>query len=328
MTKEAVVDILQTGPGNSAQDAGRHGLRHLGIGSSGALDRRALRFGNTLLGNDELAAAIEIATPPLVCKVSTTVTALIAGDEVDACIITPEREPVPVRSGWAFQLNAGERLELRGCINRGIAYLLFSGKLSSTMFAGSASMHSQFQLDVGLDTQLHQGQQIKILGGDPIPPRDLPGLKLKPVDNNVRVVTFPEHWQLTEESQQRFRGNNWRVSKSRSRMGVRLTASAPLDTTSTSAIKSRATYPGMIQLPCDGQPIVLLADAQTTGGYKVIGSVIAADLWKLIQHPVDETLRLCPVTSEQALEADNILDNQIKQLATALHQRQNSDQQR
>jgi allophanate hydrolase subunit 2 len=115
----------------------------------------------------------------------------------------------------------------------------------------------------------------------------------------VRVLPGPEYDRFSDAAHRAFWSDEWRVTPNSNRMGYRLAGSA-LERNETIDLLSHAVMPGTIQVPPNGQPIILMSDAQTTGGYPKIGSVIYADLWKLAQIRLNGAVRFVPTTPHEA----------------------------
>jgi biotin-dependent carboxylase-like uncharacterized protein len=135
--------------------------------------------------------------------------------------------------------------------------------------------------------------------------------------SQIRVLPGPEWAQCDEASQAAFWQQSWRVSSQSDRMGYRLQGPM-LNLRSPVSLLSHGVLPGLIQLPPSGSPIILLADAQTTGGYPRIGCVIEADLWLLAQARPGSVLQFVPCTVEQAHAARRVRQAQAYRLAYAL----------
>jgi len=118
----------------------------------------------------------------------------------------------------------------------------------------------------------------------------------------VRVLRGPEYDSFTPEAQRSLWSDEWQITPNSNRMGFRLTGT-PLARTNSADLLSHAVLPGTIQVPPNGQPIILMSDAQTTGGYPKIGAVIHADLWKLAQVRLNGAVRFIPTTPYEARQA-------------------------
>lgn len=133
----------------------------------------------------------------------------------------------------------------------------------------------------------------------------------------VRVLPGPHFGEFSGASQLALWHDEWLVTPHSNRMGYRL-AGAPLVRERAAELLSHAVLPGTIQVPPNGQPIVLMHDAQTTGGYPQIGSVIRADLWKLAQARLNGALRFVPVTLDVAQAALRAEAAYLRQIETAI----------
>jgi 5-oxoprolinase (ATP-hydrolysing) subunit C len=118
----------------------------------------------------------------------------------------------------------------------------------------------------------------------------------------VRVLPGPEYERFSEAAHEAFWSEEWLITPNSNRMGYRLSGTA-LERNEKIDLLSHAVMPGTIQVPPNGQPIVLMSDAQTTGGYPKIGSVIYADLWKLAQIRLNGAVRFVPTTPHEARAA-------------------------
>ncbi len=118
----------------------------------------------------------------------------------------------------------------------------------------------------------------------------------------MRVLPAAEYAQYTAASQSAFWSSEWKITPQSDRYGFRL-AGEPLQAIAPLEMRSHGIVPGVIQVPPDGQPIVQMRDAQPTGGYPKMGTVIEADLWRLGQMPIGSRIRFMETSWEEALEA-------------------------
>ena len=271
------VIVLQPGLSTTVQDLGRSGWRHLGVAHAGALDPDQMRLANRLVGNPGDAAVLELALRGPTLQFDVPVRIAITGAAVSARF-----EGTPVAMGRPVELPAGV-LEL-GAIHHGArAWLAVSGSFDVPRVLGSRST----DLRGGFG-----GLAGRALGAnDTIPLGEAP----TPVDvTSPRSVAWwiDLHHDVDPRAPIRYRASThplaaslatraWQVSPSSNRQGLRLQGES-LPAPSADGI-SEPVAPGTIQLPPDGRPIVLLADAQTVGGYPRLGHVIAADLPRLAQ---------------------------------------------
>jgi biotin-dependent carboxylase-like uncharacterized protein len=158
--------------------------------------------------------------------------------------------------------------------------------------------------------------------GDLLPagkPQALPttviGVKQPLFSNRIRVLTGPEYDEFSQQAQDDFWRTAWQLSPQSNRMGYRLHGGSALTRTTEREMLSHGLIPGVIQVPHNGQPIVLMADAQTTGGYPRIACVIEADLFHLAQIRLGDALHFIPCTLAEAQRAKAEQDHFIQQIA-------------
>ncbi|SCK11899.1 biotin-dependent carboxyltransferase family protein [Vogesella sp. LIG4] len=270
-----MLEILRPGVQTTVQDLGRHGLRHLGIAQNGALDTSALLLGNRLLGNAANLAALEIALGPVAIRFGRDGWFALTGADFAATL-----DDEPAWCGWRLPCRAGQILRLAGGHHGMRAYLCVDGGIDVPLVLGARAT------DLKAAYGGHHGRALQ--AGDRLPQgaaRSLPrrlGVYQRPWQPLLRAIPGPEYHEFDAASRHAFWQHPWTVSPHSNRMGYRLQGTA-LQRNHGGELLSHAVLPGVVQVPPNGQPIVLLADAQTTGGYPRIASVIDADLWLLAQ---------------------------------------------
>lgn len=284
------ITVVAPGLMTTVQDMGRPGYRACGVTPGGAADPVAAALANHLVGNPPQAALLELTLsgPTLLFDQSARV-ALTGGT-------------FPGLAGWRpLQLAAGSTVTLghasRGC--RG--YLAIAGGLDIPVVLGSRSTHLAASFGGLAGRPLIAGDQLCI-GQSHLPaPEANWGLRhdLVPVpDGAARLrLLVPEGEPTTVDG---LLGTPFRVSSRSNRMGLRLEGS-PLTSAQPSDGISRGVVAGTVQLPPDGQPILLLTDCQTIGGYPVIGHVASADLRLAAQLRPGDTLTFEPTTRQDAI---------------------------
>lgn len=337
-----MIEVLRAGLLTTVQDAGRPGFRHLGIASGGALDPLALEVGNRLVGNRADAAALEVTFGPVALRFARATRIAITGTDFGATL--NER---PVWSWWSLPVAAGEELVLNGakrgmrayvCVAGGIDVLPMLGSRGTDLAAGFGGLAGRAlkdgdRLATGASAA-PGGERASFAPGAPpfgvkAPVQCSWALADEPPHRRgrhpdgvpwavpVRVLRGPEYDSFTPEAQRAFWSDEWLVTPNSNRMGYRLSGTA-LERENGADLLSHAVLPGTIQVPPNGQPIVLLSDAQTTGGYPKIGSVIRADLWKLAQVRLNGGVRFVETTPAVARRA--LLEEQayLRQIDTAI----------
>ncbi|WP_087719261.1 5-oxoprolinase subunit C family protein [Salinicola salarius] len=292
--------VERTGPLALVQDAGRFGCRHLGVTQGGALDWISLGWANWLLGNAPDAAGIEIAIGGLALKAERTLRLAIAGADLGAT-----RDGEPLAANGSFTLERGQVLAFDQPRAGLRAYLALPGGLEAAPFMGSLSTVAREQLG-GLDGRggaLRVGD--RLMAASPAPQgdeqaRELPSsLPPMPADDTVlELVTGAQIAHFDGASLFAAFNRPWQVDSRADRMGVRLTG--PVLRCQSGGMVSEGIPLGAVQVPPDGQPIILLNDRQTIGGYPRLGALSPIACARLGQCAPGTTIRLSPVTPHQA----------------------------
>jgi len=282
------ITVLRSGMLTTVQDLGRRGHRGAGVPLGGAMDAMALRVVNLLVGNGEDAAALEftLTGPELVFTADTTI-AMGGGDFGGV----PRWQPVRVRAGERVKFGAART----GC--RG--YLAVAGGLDVPVVLGGRGTYLRAALG-GLEGRaLRDGDELRaaavsweMAGRWQIDERILPSYSAAPTVRIVRGAQAGEFdGPLTTVG--------FKVTSKSDRMGVRLIGPEMVRRDARELV-SATVAPGTVQVPPDGQPIVLMADAQTIGGYPQIAHVISVDLPLVAQLKPGDTLRFREVTLQAA----------------------------
>ncbi len=290
----ATLEILSPGALATVQDLGRIGWRRFGVPRAGALDPALLRIANALVGNAEGAAGIEffIAGPTL-AAVDAPVQLGLAGDfQVTLQRANGERKQL---DAWrSITLQAGETLRI-GAPRTARGGMVAVRGLCVPPVLGSAATYTRARLGGQGGRALAAGDKLQVAslplhGGAALAERHLP--RPPAADRSpIRVVPGPQAGHFDAATLAAFLAAEYRVSADADRMGLRLQGPALAHNARGAEIVSDATVPGSIQVPGNGQPIVLLADGQTAGGYPKIATVVSADLPRLALAPVGAMIR-------------------------------------
>jgi len=281
--------IIQPGMLTSVQDTGRYGHRCDGVPTGGAVDAVSMQLANLAVGNPAAVAGLECTLVGPRVRFSQDALIAVAGATVQG--IEPLR-PILVRAGKPVSL---EKLS-RGCRS----YLAVAGGIDVPTVLGSRSTALRSGFGGFQGRPLRRGDVLPIGTPPPNPPRNCRidarcfGAGLP----SIRITSAHEHVELATQ----FCEATYTISHQSDRMGLRLTGGRDLPQPEAIQL-SRAVAPGTIQRPPGGEPIVLLADAQTVGGYAVIGHVIAADLHHLAQLRPRDTILFSLITLDEAAVA-------------------------
>lgn len=293
------VEILKPGVATTVQDLGRTSFLGAGVPGGGAMDRLAARVANMLVGNPEGAAVLE-----------TTMAGPVLHFNFEAVVAVCGATFSGVRSWQPFVINAGETLTLTELESGCRGYVAVAGGFVVPQVLGSASTYLRAGLGGFEGRTLRKGDRLLTGHTDGvarghvehwhISPTVLPAYSTRPV---VRVTRGAQWDWFPEGSQYKFFENRYGVLPKSDRMGVRLIG-APLVLHSPHEMVSEAVAFGSIQVPPEGQPIILMADRQTIGGYPKIADVISVDLPLLAQlRPGDSVI----FTSVSLVEAQEVL---------------------
>lgn len=306
-----MIELLRAGPLTTVQDLGREAWRDRGISRCGAVDDLALSWGNLLVGNPVNAAGLEFTLGPAVLRLDADCCIAITGTDAEASL-----DGRPLRPWWRHRVRAGQTLKLAAPRERMRSYLSVSGGIAVPEALGSRSTDLKAGFG-GLEGRaLHDGDALPLATPERLPARSI-GMRPPDWDATVRVLPGPEHEDFSTASREALWAADWKLTPQSNRMGYRF-AGPELRRERGAELASHGVLPGVIQVPPSGQPIVLLADAQTTGGYPKIGVVIRADLWKLGQLRLGATLRFTPCTTDEATAALRERQTTLAQLRTAL----------
>ena len=298
--------IIKPGMLSSFQDLGRWGFQHLGVPVGGVMDTFSHRLANMLVGNTTDQATLEITvTGPVIQFESTTCIALTGAD------LSPAINGKPVAMHRPLIVQATDTLRFGERRHGARTYMALHGGADITAVLGSYSTQLRGQLGG------YKGRALK--AGDSIAFRQslraqharqlqdtldsfrfrLPALPLLAAESAVRVLTGPHTPMFTPASQHAFFNTPYVITAQSERMGYRLKGES-LQRSDSSQIVSEATGFGTIQVPPDGNPIVLMADRQTTGGYPKIAHVATIDLPRLAQKMPGDTLFFREITLDEA----------------------------
>jgi 5-oxoprolinase (ATP-hydrolysing) subunit C len=289
MTKLVISSI---GPASSVQDGGRFGAQRFGLTPSGAMDRLGLAAANCLAGNELLAPAVEIG--PYGAAFAARDGAVRVGLSG-----APRGADIGGRSvAWdsSVTIAEGETLKLGMARGGSFSYLAIEGGIQGEPVFGSLAVNARAGLGSPYPRPLQAGDELSVSAANAAPERriDLPA-----AGGPIRVALGPQNDEFSDEAISLFLDSEWKISATSDRMGYRL--EGPLiKHLHGHNIVSDGTVNGSIQVPGNGQPIVLMSDRGTSGGYPKIATVITADFGRLAQIPAGTAFRFKAVSMEEA----------------------------
>lgn len=295
-----VLKVIAPGFHTTLQDQGRRGFRHVGVPVSGALDRNGYMLANALAGNAPNAACLEIigSGPELEVVASSARIALVGsggGLEIAG------RDGALVPSGQTARLAKGETMRVRLGGEAFCSYLAIEAGFDVPLCLGSRSTYTRAGFGGFAGRKLGSGDLLHgfvddVMARDEVgfsEPRDLA------LDQAIRVVLGPQQEYFDDAAIAEFLHGSYSITPASDRMGFRL-AGPTLEHKGDYNIVSDGIVAGSIQVPGSKLPIVLMADAQTTGGYPKIATVISADLPVLGVRGAGRKVRFQSVSREEA----------------------------
>ena len=273
-------EIIRAGINTTFQDKGRNHLFHIGIPFSGAMDNRNFLLANKLVGNKLDLPIIEFAYQgPLLKFYGDKISIAITGDVV----FKLKKKDIEIDGNCyeSYQLEHGDEIDILSTNKSVYGYLAISGEFDVKFQWGSCSTNTKANIGGNNGKKLDNGQKINISKIN----LDQGKKKLNYFNSrieNIRAIKATNFNYFSEESKKEFFGKEFTVSKLSDRMGMRLEGQKIENIVNTN-IKSEGLLKGVVQVPPDGNPIIMLSDHGTIGGYPKIGVVASVDYDRLVQ---------------------------------------------
>ena len=317
-------DVLSPGLLTTVQDAGRTGWRACGIGVGGAMDRHSHAIANLLVGNANDAATLEITLTGPTIRLRRAATMALTG-----ATMAVQADGITLPSWRPIALPSGCVLTCGPCRSGARAYLAFDGGIEASPVLGSRSTNLRGGFGGHEGRALRAGDMLPLGASHAAPvASDAPHIAAWWIDaepdldfsDSIAVRVLPGSDSTTPDDA--LRSQEFVVDAASDRQGLRLRGDQPIRIEQARERISEPVVPGTVQLPPDGQPIVLLADAQTVGGYPRIAHVIAADLPRLAQRRAGQKLHFVAVDAAQAQHIDAEQRARLARIALAIASRQ------
>jgi biotin-dependent carboxylase-like uncharacterized protein len=310
--------VVAPGLHTTVQDLGRIGYQDIGVPVSGALDGFSLRLANALVGNEEGMPALEIlVSGPTLEIAADTVRVALVGEGATLAIVSDPPRVVP--AGKSITLSRGELFRVAVDHRSHSCYLAVAGGIAVPLVLGSASTYVRAGIGGFKGRALRRDDVVPL--ALPRPPERgelrIPMPPARTEEQSIRVILGPQQEYFTDEALTALVSAEFRVSNDSDRMGMRLEGPL-LRHRHGWDIVSDAIATGSMQVPGSGQPIVLLADHQTTGGYPKIATVVSADLPLLGRYRPGDKLRFASITVEAAGELYRGAERQFAALVASL----------
>ena len=324
------VIVQSAGLLTTVQDTGRHGYQRYGMPVSGAMDLFSLGLANLLVGNEPGEACLEatVAGPELEFT-GATIVAITGAD------MGPHLNGQVITMNTAVDVKSGDRLKFGGLKSGCRSYIAFAGGIDVPRVMGSRSTYLRAGIGGCQGRALIEGDELQLgetstLQGKELPPGEAHSLipsremplgetrararirKLRSIPEGlipgygptqtIRIIPGPEAHYFEMAGLRNFLSGEYKVTAQSDRMGYRLSGEPIMHRAGMSGIISAGVSAGTVQVPGDGQPIILMADRQSSGGYARIANVITVDLTLLAQMRPGDTIRFMETTLDHACQ--------------------------
>ena len=274
------LDIIRPGINTTFQDKGRDHLYHIGIPFSGAMDNRNYLIANKLVNNNLDSAVIEFAYQgPHIKYSGEKINFVVTGDVIFS--IKKKDNEIEGNCYQSYQIENGDEINIISTNKSVYGYLSLGGEFDLKFQWNSCSINTKANIGSNDGKKLDVGQRInlkKINSNKDIKKTNYINTKIE----NIRVIKGTNFDYFSEEGKKIFYEKEFTVSKLSDRMGMRLEG-PKIDNIVNTNIKSEGLIKGVIQVPADGNPIIMLSDHGTIGGYPKIGVVASVDYDRLVQ---------------------------------------------
>ena len=302
-----MIEILKAGFYTSIQDLGRQGFQEYGMPVSGAMDKDVARLANWLVGNSLEEAVLEITLIGPTIKFHKNTQVAITGADINATL-----DGMPIEMYKTIFVNKGMVLKFGKLISGCRTYLSFVKGFCIPKEMGSYATYAYAKVGGLFGVALKKGDCITLGDFEEKNIKEVPKEFQQRVTSllAIRVVPGIENSLFDEKYLELFYASEYKISSRSNRMGYRMQGEK-LKTNSSVEMISSGVIQGTIQVPQNGQPIILGVDAQTTGGYPRIANVITADMSYLAQQKPGDIIRFRKVA---LAEAQSLLFNKEKKL--------------
>ena len=291
-------EVLRAGINTTYQDKGRFHMQHLGVAPSGCMDLKAFLIANALIGNNPEDGVLEFAYQGPLLKLVKGKTKIVIAGNVLFQIIKTNNEIINGECYKSYNLSEGNQINILATKKSAYGYLAIEGGFDVKPFCNSISILARAQIGPNGGKKIEVKDKI-IIKTTSRNEKNFEVNVSRKEKNIIRVLKGPQFDYFSKNSQKDFFSMDYKITKLTDRMGMRLQGSSIKNIVSTN-IRSEGITKGAIQVPADGQPIVLLTDYPTIGGYPKIANVISADYHLLIQKTPGEKISFQNVELQEA----------------------------
>ena len=306
-------EVIRPGVNSTFQDLGRNNLYHIGLPFSGAMDQRNFLISNSLVDNKKNEPVLEFAYQgPLLKLRKNNIYFAITGD-VNFNIKKTSSGTIKGECYRTYLLNKDDELDIISTNKSVYGYLAINGGFKVEKFMNSCSTTTRAGVGANNGKKLSKDQKIYLNSTKNI----ISNKKINFVNSKIefiRILKGTNFNYFPKKSIQKFLSDEFTITKFTDRMGMRLNGPI-IDNNKETNIKSEGLIKGVIQVPADGNPIIMLSDHGTIGGYPKIAVVISADYDKLVQLPINTKIKFKLIELKEAeklyklykMETDNLL---------------------
>ena len=307
---DSFFEVLRPGINTTFQDQGRFNLQHFGVAPSGCMDYESFTIANVLVSNNKTEGVLEFAYQGPLLKLIKGQTKFAITGRVHFQIINSKNETINGECNRTYDLEEGEQIDILATNKTAYGYFAIEGGFSVSPFCNSVSTLSRANIGPNEGKKIDLKNKIFFKKNRQEKNNYIISVPNKNI-NLIRVLRGPQHDYFSDSSKNDFCSKNYKISNLTDRMGMRLEGTVLKNIVSTN-IRSEGIIKGSIQVPADGQPIILLNDHPTIGGYPKIANVTSADYDLLIQNVPGTNLSFKYIELEEAEKAFKLYSENIK----------------
>ena len=281
-------EVLRSGINTTFQDKGRFHMQHFGVTPGGCMDIKSFLIANALVGNSSNEGVLEFAYQGPLLKLAKGKTKISITGNVLFQIIKSNEETINGKCYRTYDLDEGDQIDILATKQSAYGYMALEGGFDVKPFCKSVSILERASIGPNEGKKIKINDKINIKSNRTNNKNFITNFSNNEKDT-IRVLKGPQFDYFANESQKDFFSKHYKVSNLTDRMGMRLEGDVMKNIVSTN-IRSEGITKGAIQVPADGQPIILLTDYPTIGGYPKIANVISADYDLLIQKTPGEKI--------------------------------------
>ena len=305
-------EVLRPGINTTFQDKGRFHMQHLGVTPGGCMDIKSFLIANALVGNPLSEGVLEFAYQgPLLKLIEGKIKIAITGNVLFQ-IIKSNKETINGACNRTYDLDAGDQIDVLATKQSAYGYMALEGGFDIKSFCKSVSILARAQIGPNEGKKIKINDKINIKRNSKNK-KNFVTKVLNNKENTIRVLKGPQFDYFSKESQKDFFSKEYKISNLTDRMGMRLEGKVIKNIVNTN-IRSEGITKGAIQVPADGQPIILLTDYPTIGGYPKIANVTSADYDLLIQKIPSEKILFKLIELHEAEQLYKELLNSISEI--------------